>query len=137
MAKIRKMWVFSPSKPPAPKVPAGVKAEVQQKADQLVETAIKPQHIKPPPKDDRFNRIVDIYTKWHQRYFYFCAKYCSPGPNAMSPDFETKFARLAYVGENRFNLSFMRHTGQWIEIYTNLSLDDCLAAIKDDPFFSP
>jgi seryl-tRNA synthetase len=28
-------------------------------------------------------------------------------------------------------------TGEWIEVYPNLSLDKCLAAIKDDPFFSP
>ena len=137
MAKLRRMWVYSPPKPPAPKVPASVKAEAQQKANQLVETILKPQHLKPPPKDYHFNYIVDIYTKWYRHYFYFCAKYCSPGPNALSPDFETKFARLEYVGENRFNLSFMRHTSEWIEVYPNLSLDKCLAAIKDDPFFSP
>lgn len=30
---------------------------------------------------------VDIYAKWYRRYFYFCAKYCSPAPNALSPFF--------------------------------------------------
>ncbi|MBI5589141.1 MAG: hypothetical protein HY881_01530 [Deltaproteobacteria bacterium] len=131
------MWIHGQPKAATPKVPASIKAEIQQKADQLVETTLKPQHLKPPPVDSRFNYIVDIYTRWYRHSIYFCAKYFSPGPNALSPNFETKFARLEYVGENRFNLSFMRHTGQWIEIYPNLSLDKCLEAIKDDPAFFP
>lgn len=137
MTKSRKMWACRPPKPPAPKVPVSVKADAQQKANHLVETTLKPQHIKPPPEGDHFNFIVDIYPKWYRHYFYICAKYCSLGPDAMSPDFETKFARMEYVGTNRFNLSFMRHTGEWIEIYPNFSLDKCLAAIKDDPWFVP
>lgn len=131
------MWVYGPPKLPPPKVPANVKAEVQLKANDLVETVLKPQHIKPPPKDYRFNYIMEIYTKWYRHYFYFCAKYSSPGPNAITPFFETKFARLEYLSGSRFNLSFMRHTGQWIEVYPNLSLGKCLAAIIDDPFFQP
>ncbi len=56
------MWVYSPPKPPAPKVSASVKAEAQQQANQLVEAILKPQHLRPPPKDYHFNYIVDIYT---------------------------------------------------------------------------
>lgn len=137
MARIKKTWVYRPSKSPAPKVPTSVKAEVQERANELVETILKPKHIKPLPKDERFNYLVDISTKWYRHYFYFCAKYCSPGPNALSPFFETKFARLEYRGRNQFNLSFTRHTGDWIEVYPNMSLDKCLAAVRDDPFFYP
>lgn len=137
MAKPRKMWVYSPPKSPVPKVPASAKAEVQQKADRFVETVLKPRHIKPPPEDNRFNYIVDIYTKWYRHYFYFCATYRSSDPDAPSPDFEVKFARLEYVGPDCFKLSFMRHTGEWIEIYPDIALDKSFASIKDDPFFFP
>ncbi len=37
---------------------------------------------------------------------------------------------MEYAGNHRFHLSFMRHTGQWVELYTGLSLDECLAAIR-------
>ena len=134
MTKRQKMWIYSPRKKPVPDL---LKAEVQSRANELVENFIKPEHIKPPPKDIEWNYIVDIYTKWHGSYFYFCAKYCSPGPNAISPSFETKFARMGYFGNNRFNLSYMRHTGRWWEIYTDLSLEECLTAIKDEPHFLP
>ena len=137
MAKSRKTWVYSPPKPPAPKVPASVKREVQEKADQLIAAVLKPQHIKPAPTNSNFNYLVDIYTKWYRHYFYFCAKYCSPGPNALAPYFETKFARLEYLREGRFHLSFMRYTGEWIEIYQDITLDQCLESIRDEPFFYP
>jgi hypothetical protein len=136
MAKKRKMWVYGPPKTPKPKVPAGVKVSVDRKATELVETVLKPKCIKSPPDEELFNYVVDIYTKWYRNYLYFCAKYCCPGPNARSPYFESKFARMEYAGGNAcFNLSFMRHTGQWIGIYQDIPLDECLRAIRNDPWF--
>ncbi len=133
--KQQKTWVYSPGKPQPGKVPESLKAEVTRKAQDLVETALKPHYVQPAPEDPQFNYIVDIYTRWYRHFFYFCAKYCVPGPNAIEPYFESIFARLDYVGDNRFNLSFQRHTGQWMTIYTDLSLDECLVAVKDDPWF--
>ena len=137
MANRQKRWVYSPPKAPKPKVPGDVKRGVEKKAADLVEMVLKPKHIKPPPGDARFNYTVDIYTKWYRSYFYFCAKYHCPGPNAISPYFEVKFARLEYLGNERFNLSFMRHTGQWVELRTDQTVGQCLAAIRDDPWFHP
>ena len=31
----------------------------------------------------------------------------------------------------------MRHNGQWMVIFPDLSLDECLAALCDDPWFHP
>jgi hypothetical protein len=108
-----------------------------EKSHQLVENDLKPQNILPPPKRGRFNYLVDIFTRWHQNFFYFCATYRCPGPNALSPFFEAQFARLKYVGANRFNLAYMRHTGQWWEIERGLSVDECLKLIKENGLFSP
>ena len=127
--------MYSPRKPPAPKVPAGVKDEVQRKADELIALVLKPRAVKPRPLDYPFNYIMNIYTSWYRHYFYFCATYCCPVPNAIAPSFESKFARMEYVGGNRFNLSFMRYTHEWIEIYRGITLDECLASIRDDSFF--
>lgn len=118
-------------------MPDALKREVDAKARGLIESMLKPEHIKPPPEDDRFNYLVDLSTKWHGSYFYFCATYCSPGPTAISPSFEVRFARLAYGGGDRFNLAYMRYTGQWVELYAGLSVDECLAAIRDQPHFLP
>jgi hypothetical protein len=135
MKKRQKAWVFCPEKSPKPTVPENIKAEVETKAKELVESFLKPEYIKPPPEDMRFNYVVDIYTKWYHSYFYFCAKYASPSPNAISPFFEAKFGRMEYVGDGLFNLSYMRHTEKWFEIFQDLSVDECLEIIKDYPHF--
>ena len=137
MVKKQKTWVYSPKRQPKPKVPESVKENLEAKASGLVDSILKPMHVKPPRENEQFNYIVDIYTKWFHNYFYFCAKYHCPGPNAISPFFEAKFARLEYIGNGRFNLSYMRHTGKWWEIYPELSLEGCLAAIRDEPHFLP
>jgi hypothetical protein len=137
MTKRRKMWAFSPPKQSKRKLPDILKANLEAKANDLIETVLKPNHVKPFSEDERFNYVVDIYSKWHQNYFYLCAKYACPGHDVISPFFEAKFARLEYGGNDCFNLSYMRHTGKWREIYTELSLDESLATIRDEPHFLP
>lgn len=130
-------WVHSPSSGPKPKVPESLKTQVQEKAQKLVEEVLKPQHIQEPPKDAEFNYLTDIFTKWYRNCFYFCSTYACPGPGAISPSFEARFARMEYVGDGKFNLAYMRHTEQWWEIFTDLSLEETLEMIRDDPHFQP
>jgi hypothetical protein len=137
MDRRQKFWAFCPQRSPKPKVPEDVKLEVETKARELIESFLKSEYIKSPPEDMRFNYVVDIYTKWYHSSFYFCATYACPGPQAISPSFETKFARMEYAGEGLFNLSYMRHTGKWFEIFKDLSTDECLETIRDYPHFMP
>ena len=136
MAKPRDPWNIRPAKKSSP-VSASLKAEVETKARDLIEKVLKPKHVLPPKKGERFNYISDIGAKWYRNYFYLFSTYTCPGPNALSPSFESKFARMEYLGMNRFALYFMRHTGEWIGIYDSLSVDECMKAIQDDPWFVP
>jgi hypothetical protein len=135
--KTKKQWIYAPAKSSKPTVPDHEKAEVQKKADQLIESFLKPNFIKPPPEDTQWNYIVDIYAKWYRNYFYFFSKYHCPAPNAITDYFETKFARLEYVGNAEFNVAYMRHTEQWSGIFQDLTLDQCLEAIQDIPTLHP
>ena len=47
------------------------------------------------------------------------------------------YTHLDVYKRQRFNLSFMRHTQQWAEVYRDLGLEKSLEAIRDDPFFEP
>jgi hypothetical protein len=137
MAKRRKAWMIRPAKKPKSPLPDSLKAEVEAKAAALIENVLKPKHVLPPPKDERFNYIIDIGAKWYRHYFYFFSTYACPGPNALSPTFESKFARMEYLGNATFALYFMRHTGEWVGLYDALSVDESLKAIQDDPWFVP
>lgn len=137
MAGKKKGWYYNPPRQPKPKVPELTKIEVKEVADDFVESVLKPKFIEPAPKDKRFSYLVDIFTKWYRNYFYFYAKYHSPGPNAIEPSFDKGFARMEYFGEDQFNLSYMRHTGKWWEIFTELSLEECIETIGEMPHFNP
>ena len=119
------------------KVSDALKNETNAKADSLINNVLKPKYIKPPPEDNDFNYIVDIFSKWHGGYFYLYSKYNCPSPNAMAPSFNSNFARLEYIGGDKFNLAYMRHTGKWFEISFDLSLEECLDEIGNLPHFMP
>jgi hypothetical protein len=131
-----KTRLHSPPKPSKLKVPDDVKVAVAGQAEQLL-AEWRPRYIKPTPPDYRFNYIIELYGKWFRGYFYLCAKYACPKAAALSPFFEALFTRLEHVGEWRFNLAFMRHTGQWVETGQGLTLDQCLKSIKEDEMYRP
>lgn len=126
-------WVKS--QPPTPPIPASVKSAVTLAANELVETVLKPRYVQEPPPEPQWNYIIDVGTRWYHSALYFTATYCCPGPNALVPSFEHRFARMQFAGQNRFHLAFMRHNGEWVGLYQGLSLDEGLQAIRDDPFF--
>jgi hypothetical protein len=133
-------WVYDPagafrqSKKP---VPRDIQHEVERQAQALIDSTLKPRYLQPPPKQAELNYLVDLYTRWRGPFFYFCSRYCSPGPRALSPFFESRFARLQYAGDGRFNLAYFRHTGQWWEIAQLLSLEECLSEIEAGGLFTP
>jgi hypothetical protein len=93
MAKKKKtgrQWTLAPDRRRKPPVPDDLKTEVKIKADELVEKVLKPAYLKPPPKKPRWNYPIDIWTKWHRSFFYFCSTWANPGPNALSPPVTTE-----------------------------------------------
>jgi hypothetical protein len=132
MARPRDPWNIRPAKKTA-SVAASIKAEVEAKARDLIENVLRPKHV----VSEQWNYITDIGAKWFRNYFYFFSIYACPSPNALSPTFESKFARMEPLGGGKFALYFMRHTGEWVGIYDGLSADECMQAIRDDPWFVP
>ena len=136
MAKPREPWNIRPAKKRA-SVTASLKAEVETKAKDLIENVLKPKHVLPPP-EERSSTTSPTSGRSGTGYFYFFSIYACPGPNALSPTFESKFARMEPLGGGKFALYFMRYTGkEWVGIVDALSVDECMKAIQDDEWFVP
>jgi hypothetical protein len=133
----RKEWMIRPAKKPALSVPAAIKREVEANASDLIANVLKPKYVQPPQEDQHFNYITDIGTKWYRHYFYFISTFTCPGPNALSPTFESRFARMEYTGNSEFALYFMRHNGEWGKSYDAFSVGDAMKAIQNDSWFVP
>ncbi len=112
-------------------------AEVETKAKELIENVLKPRHVLPPPKEKQGNYIIAIGAKWYRGYFYLFTTYACPSPNALSPTFEWRFARMEPLRDGKFALYAMRYTGkEWAGVLDALSVDECMKAIKDDEWFA-
>ena len=133
----QKTWQFDPPRPKSPRVNSEYKSLLLSQVEGFLDWELKPRTINPPPSSLEFNYIVDLFGKWHGRYLYFCSKYASPGPYAISPFFDSPFARLEYVAENCFNISYCRHNGQWVQLDSMLSFTDCLSTILGEPLLLP
>ena len=132
---IKKYWVRDPTaiKKYLPKINPSSKNEINDKLGHFIEQRMKPARITGPTGDN--NYVVDIYPKWHGSNIYMIQKFHCPSPNAFSPYFEDRVARLQYLGNDKFNLCFRRYTGEWILLYTDQDLSSCFDAIECDHFF--
>ena len=135
MAKPREPWNIRPARKPA-SVNASLKAEIEAKARDLIKNVLKPKFVKPPRKDEEFNYITDITARWFRNNFYFIATYACPSPNALSPSFEWKFARMEPLRDGTFAIYAMRYTGkEWVGVFDAQTVDDCMESIQNDPWF--
>lgn len=94
----------------------------------------KTKFIKTNPNKEN-NYVSDFYTKFYRGFFYLCAKYKAEYENRILDEFEEKFARLEFVGTNKYNLAYFRHTGQWWTVEANATPIFCFETIKDNPLF--
>jgi hypothetical protein len=107
----RKRGMPSLEKNSKPKLSESDKITVQNYFQPLVDD-FKKQFVKENP-DKKSNYLIDVYSKWYQNYFYLCEKFKSEHPNRLTDEFEEKFVRLKFSGNNRFEFSYFRHTGQF------------------------
>jgi hypothetical protein len=116
-----------------------LKKELTQKAERLIWKMFKPglPAQAEAARKYGFNYISDVYTVWRGRSFYFCARYCNPRDDVKEKQFEVRTTRMAHECGRQFNLSYMRHTGNWCEVFQGLSLEECLETIEKNELYWP
>jgi hypothetical protein len=128
-------WVFS-ELPPKCTLKKWEKEQCVADAEKFIAEYYRPTFVKPPPKDDRFNYVVDFRAAFGGSYLRFYVKYASPGPDALSPFFEYPFARLGCFGRARWNLWARRHNDHRVCIEPRpKALRACFASMRENPWF--
>ena len=112
------------------------KIEIQEYFQPFIEN-FKINCIKKNPNKE-FNYLIDIYSKWNKNYFYICEKYKSERKNRLKDEFEVNLVRLKFLEKNLFELSYLRHTGQWQTILPiPLTLKECKKMTTSNPVLQP
>ncbi len=129
MAKRKMAWVYSPT------AEKRDKDKISKQFEPIVEELKK--SLRPLPEPQKWNHCIDVFSKWRGNYFYIMQKYKVGGENRLKDFFDAGIARLEYYGEDRFNLSYFRHTGKWepLFMYQDISFEEAKKAILEDPMF--
>jgi hypothetical protein len=118
------------------KPPAGEKLAITAACEKFIAEVLKPRFL-PAICPNEFNCPIAIYGKWHANKYRFITRFRSDDPRSSEPEFEAPFARLEYVSRDRFDLSYHRHTGEWLCIFQRVSLTEALRLIESMPHFHP
>ena len=131
----RRQWAYAGGRA-GNKPPEGEKRAITAACEAFLAEVLKPRFL-PEIRPTKFNYPIDLYGKWHGNKYRFIERFRSDSPNAIVPEFEEPFARLEYVRTDRFDLSYRRHTGEWICLYQFISLAEALRLIEEQVHFHP
>ena len=112
------------------------KSHITATCQHLIDQVLKPRFL-PTIRPTQFNYPVDIQGKWHGARYRFIQRYRSGYPENLGEEFDAPFARLDWVGRDRFDIQWHRHTGTWFPLYRHQTLAQALKIIETDGLLHP
>ena len=113
------------------------KRAITAACERFIEDVLQPRFL-PEVRPSEFNYCVDIFGKWHGARYRFLQRFRNDRPDGYGErEFIAPFARLAYVGRDRFDLSYFRHTEQWWPVDRGVTLDEALVLLETNGIYHP
>jgi hypothetical protein len=124
----------------APHRPSGSseteKAAIIAACQSFIDEVLKPRFL-PSIRPTEFNYPIDISGKWHGSRYRFLQRYRSGFPENLGEEFDSPFARLDWIGRDRFDIQWFRHTGTWHRLYRDVSPAGALKILETDGILHP
>src|SRR5262249_5142084 len=99
-------------------------------------SSLLPQCL-PAIRPTEFNYPVGLGGKWHGNKYRFITRYRSGHAENRGEEFDAPFARLDYVGPDRFDLSYFRYTGEWFRLHRGVTRGQALRLIASEELLQP
>ena len=119
---------------------AAEKTVIAATCGDFIARKLKPR-ILPEIRPTEFNYPVDIFGKWGGSKYSFITRYRSGFSDNLSEEFDSPFARLDHVeshlGDTRFDVMWLRHTGKWWRLHSSVTLKEALQLIETDELLWP
>ncbi|MPZ11705.1 MAG: hypothetical protein GEU89_16085 [Kiloniellaceae bacterium] len=116
------------------------KAVIAAACEDFIARTLKSRFL-PEVRPTEFNYPVDIFGKWRGSRYSFIMRYRSGFPDNLGEEFNAPFTRLDHVEEHlsdiRFNVMWLRHTGQWWCLHSSVTLEEALRLIESDELLWP
>ena len=132
----RGQWVHTGGRS-GKKPPEAEKRAITAACERFVENVLRPRFL-PEIRPTEFNYCVDLFGKWHGNKYRFMQRFRNDRPDRYTEqEFSSPFARLEYVGRDRFDLAFFRHTEKWWPVDLGVTLDEALELLEKDEIYHP
>ncbi|MCP4386583.1 MAG: hypothetical protein GY798_35110 [Hyphomicrobiales bacterium] len=113
------------------------KKAITASCERLVEDVLKPRFL-PEIRPTEFNYCVDIFGKWHGNKYRFMQRFRNDRPDRFGEqEFTAPFARIEYVGRDRFDLAYFRHNEQWQPVDRGVTLEEALELLEANNIYHP
>ena len=130
----QRAWTRSPAKPSPPNEDA--KRAIVTACDTFVREVLKPRFL-PEIRPTPWNYAIDIRGIWAGGRYRFVQRYRSGMEHNRGEEFDAPFARIDRMGPDRFDIFWMRHTGQWWRLHAGVSLADALNLLESNGILHP
>ncbi len=129
-------WVWTRT-PPKPQPPTEAERQaIVAACDAFILDVLKPRFM-PEIRPTKVNYPVDIKGAWAGGRYRFIQRYRTGWEENAGEEFDSAFARLDRTGPDRFDIYWMRHTGKWWRLHTDVSLAQALHLMETDGILHP
>jgi hypothetical protein len=97
----------------------------------FIRDVLKPQFL-PEIKPGDWNYVIDIPGAWAAGRYRFMQRRRSGMEHNRGCEFDAPFARIDRMGPDRFDICWMRHTGQWWRVHEAVTLAEVLHILESD-----
>ena len=108
--------------------------------EQFIAGKLRPRFL-PEVRPSQFNYPIEIFGKWRGSKYSFITRYRSGWPDNAGEEFDAPFTRLDHLDDCltgiRFDVLWLRHTGQWWRSHSSVTLDEALRLIEAEPLLQP
>ena len=102
----------------------------------LIRDVLLPRFM-PEIRPTEFNYKIAIHGAWAAGRYRFMQRYRSGWESNRGAEFDAPFARLDRMGPDRFDIHWMRHTGEWWPLHAGVTLAEALRILETDQVLHP
>lgn len=88
----------------------------------------------PQIRPTEWNYVIDIHGAWAAGRYRFMQR-CME--HNRGEEFDAPFARIDRMGPDRFDIYWMRHTGEWWRLHGGVTLAEALRILETDGILQP
>ena len=132
----KKQWMRTTRAPQLAPPDELEKAVIVAACEAFIRDVLKPRFL-PEIKPTEWNYVIDIHGAWAAGRYRFMQRYRSGIEDNRGEEFDAPFARIDRMGQDRFDIYWMRHTGKWWRLHVGVTLAEALRILETDGVLHP